>query len=150
MFPLSLSLALLSAGFCWILCADFSCLGFLASDTGLLEVFLPFPSPSAYLSDLLPASCYFLACDQRVCRNTCIQPLLETQAVASTSGMIQGSGSRGTGVRGGQEPVPGSWASSISENGNGGLGFLKTELQFHASDSTCRLRTGTPSFPSHF
>ena len=126
--PLSLSMALLSSGFCWILCADFSSLGFLASGTGSLEVFLPFPSPSAYLSDLLPASCYFLACDQPVCKNACIQLLLETQAIALTSGMIQGSGSRSTGIRGGREPAPGFWASSISENGNGGLGFLETEL----------------------
>ena len=117
--PLSLSMALLSSGFCWILCADFSSLGFLASGTGSLEVFLPFPSPSAYLSDLLPASCYFLACDQPVCKNACIQLLLETQAIALTSGMIQGSGSRSTGIRGGREPAPGFWASSISENGNG-------------------------------
>lgn len=42
--PLSLSMALLSSGFCRILCADF-CLGFLASDTGSIESFCLFPAP---------------------------------------------------------------------------------------------------------
>lgn len=57
-------MALLPLGLWLDPCVDSSWLGFLATGTGSLEVFLPLPSRLAYQSDLLPPSPHLLACGQ--------------------------------------------------------------------------------------
>lgn len=94
-------------------------------DTGSIEVFLPFPSPQpTCLTYLLHLVIFWLV--------TSLYAKTHGSYYSNISSCFNiwndaGVALRSTGIRGGREPAPGFWASSISENGDGGLGFLETE-----------------------